>query len=366
MRLWDREDPAAHEPLDDRNERELLCQAFACMEPALTLDERILQMAQQPHTPRKASWTHRMPARVAAAAALTAALVGSGAYAATQTDFFSTAFGDKGQSNVEAHEVTDEVTGSTWTAPSCTWVEADPAVVERLVAPYVQEVGETLELNGYTLQVQDFAIDANGLGIASYTLANPQGVGDQDAGYGQVYMGSDAAVGDVFVLGADGQMYDDRSVRDNDLSTDTELHGVLYFVAGDVETAGDTLQWGLIDPQTWEIGEANTTASVAIDERMPARTLTASDGSTASLSALGVVLAGEGGMERWDAVQSVALRFADGTDYVLKGDDVYNAVVALMRTDSSTAYLFNRLVDTDAVESIAVELNGGEELVFEG
>ena len=49
---------------------------------------------------RREGWTHRMPARAATAALAGAMLVGGGAYAAVQTDFFQSAFGDKGQEDV--------------------------------------------------------------------------------------------------------------------------------------------------------------------------------------------------------------------------------------------------------------------------
>lgn len=351
---------------DDQNERERLQRAFDCLEPTAALDERIMAMTRRTQGACKQGWTHRVPARFAAAAALTAALVGSGAYAATQTDFFVMAFGDKGQENVAVHEVVDEVKGSTLMAPAREWVGVEPEEAERLIGPYVQAVGQSLELNGYELEVHDVVMDANGLGVATYTLANSQGVGEGDAGYGEVYMGPDAEVGDVFMRSTTGAAYDDRSVRDNTQSTETELHAVLYFASPEGVPAGDeAVQWGLLDPQTSGVLESDATEPLSIDQTAPARTFTAANGVTASFSALGLVLGGAADDVYWDALQSVTLGLSDGSTYVVTNDSTQNAVFGLIRSNGDTALLFNRLIDPEAVVSITVERHDGERLAFE-
>lgn len=366
MASWNQESMRVPEFCDDQDERERLRQAFGCLEPNAALDERIMAMTRRTQEASKPSWTHRVPARFAAAAALTVALVGSGAYAATQTNFFAMAFGDKGQESVAAHKVTDEVKGSTLMAPAREWVGVDPQEAEQLIGSYVQPVGQGLELNGYELTVHDVVMDANGLGVATYTLANPQGVGESDAGYGEVYMGPDAEVGDVFMRSTAGAVYDNRSVRDNSQSTKDELHAVFYFASPDgAPLADEALQWGLLDLQTTGVLESGTTEGVSIAQTAPTRTFTAANGATVSFSALGLVLGGVEDDGYWDALQGLTLDLSDGSTYVVEDDNTVNAVFGLGRANGETTMLFNRLIDPEAVVRITVDLHSGERLTFE-
>ncbi len=107
-------------PSDDERLRALMHRAFGGLEAPDDISERMIDMIRnEERTERSAAgagagriaregWTHRLPARAAAAALAGAMLVGGGAYAAVQTDFFQSAFGDKGQEDVEMHEVLDE------------------------------------------------------------------------------------------------------------------------------------------------------------------------------------------------------------------------------------------------------------------
>lgn len=70
--------------------------------------------------------------------------------------------------------------GSLYTNPAYDRVEADPAVVEQDVAPYVSPVGRSISWEGYTLTIDSLLYDSvTNCGILIYTLENPEGV----AGY---------------------------------------------------------------------------------------------------------------------------------------------------------------------------------------
>lgn len=91
----------------------------------------------------------RVSRRFAIAAALaSAAALGTAAYAAIETNFFTVGFGSKGHEDVEAHEETfySKDGSDSFTAPQAgrTWYETDSAVVEGLLGDCVQQVNESV------------------------------------------------------------------------------------------------------------------------------------------------------------------------------------------------------------------------------
>lgn len=335
----------------------------------------------------------RFTVRAAVATAAVTALVASGAYAAVSSDFFQSAFGPKGQQDVEAHTVVEEdhispATGEpvSWVAPSRTWTDVDEQVAQRLLDGYVFDVNRTCELHGYTLTVDQCVMDENGNGVATITVENPDGVDVSDAGYGEVYLSNGAPVA-FGISSVDGAVpiWDDRVIMDAEQSTDTKLVGVAYFGPFTGRIDGG-LEWALADR------ESGGTSSVAAQDAdgasayMPADTLStrefkAEDGSTVEVSpiALTQFLA-----DSDDSVNEAVIHYTDGSEYVVYrwgGDDpVSNDVVSYEYSDEAdrdgSAHLFNRLVDVDAIDSITlrghtyVESSGGEpsqqdfELVF--
>ncbi len=378
-------------PSDDERLRALMHRAFGGLDAPDDISERMIDMIRnEERTERSAAgagagriaregWTHRLPARAAAAALAGAMLVGGGAYAAVQTDFFQSAFGDKGQEDVEMHEVLDEGKTIPYTLPSMTWVEADPAEAERIVGDYVEEVGQTLETNGYTLTVEDCLVDENGLGVATHTLANPDGVGGYDAGYGAFCMGPDDAVGQPGLEGATprreiedgwtlGTSYDYHDIKDESLSTATEAHVVRYFASSLGATDENGLDWSL--PAQGSGGYAEEHIVFKPTKELPATEFVAASGEALSISPIGLVAPfDESGGEGALYPDRLVVRFTDGSEYVVfdNGPDaqelIYNVVFGFYLggdTDHGIAYLFNRLVDVDAIESVVCSTPDGE------
>ena len=380
-------------PSGDERLRALMHCAFGGLDAPDDTSERMIDMIRnEERTERSAAgagagriaregWTHRLPARAAAAALAGAMLVGGGAYAAVQTNFFQSAFGDKGQEDVEMHEVLDEGKTIPYTLPSMTWVEADPAEAERIVGDYVEEVGQTLETNGYTLTVEDCLVDENGLGVATYTLANPDGVGGYDAGYGAFCMGPDDAVGQPGLEGAtprreieegwtSGTLYDYHDIKDESLSTATEAHVVRYFASSLGTTDESGLDWSL--PARDSGGYAEEHIVFKPTKELPATEFASASGETLSISPIGLVgpfdeSGGEGALNP----DRLVVRFTDGSEYVVFDDApdaeelIRNVVFGYYLgedgdTDNGVAYLFNRLVDVDAVESVVCSSPDGE------
>ncbi len=310
----------------------------------------------------------RMSARAATVAVALTAVTATGAYAAVSSGFLQGAFGDKGQPDVAATVVDSE--GSPYTLPAMTWEGTDEETAASLVGDYVTESGGSVTTQGVTLTVGGVVEDDNGLGVATYTLSSPQGLGDVygDAGYGEFYALPDAPVSDVTVgaspaastpgpdASGDATAYDSRSVKDLQQTTDDELHAVMYFASADASQAGGAVSWWL--PQA-DATDACSGDAVSLTPKalLPSSAFTASgDGLTAHVSPIGVVVEGslldDGTCELGD----LSLALSDGSTYVVSGEDVMNSTLAYRRDDGSVAILFNRLVDTDKVTSVSVDV----------
>ena len=192
--------------------------------------------------------THRMTRRAfVTCAALSAVAVGGVAYAAVETDFFRTAFGDKGLDDLEVRDVTDEVTGSTYTLPARQWASTDSEEAQRLIGDYVERIDESVSHEGYTLTLGSCVVDENGLGIADFTLENPKGLDIYEPTaqeYGELFMDEDAPIGGVRVTDAMGEKNGcSFEIINWNSSVETSVAGASYF---DIARAnGMTIEGGV-------------------------------------------------------------------------------------------------------------------------
>lgn len=374
MRTWDDDTGggvrAGADLDDDMHARERLKEAFGLLHAPAVTYERTCKMAQSNGERARGGWTRRVTVRTAVVGAAAAMLLASGAYAAASSDFFVSAFGDKGQENVAAHEVVDEekrlegVDPVPWTAPATEWVAADPAEAERIVGEALATVGESVTRDGTTLTVESCAVDENGLGVVTFVLENPQGVSIGDAGYGQFYLDPQGPLVDVGVVGQGGGAYDWRCVLDKGLSTEAEVHGVLYFgpfdMAVGAEKTPEPLRFALVGTDDGGVAAAAATIDFAPGATMGAAGFSA-DGLRASVSPVGIVFEGDVVEDDW--MERLTVHLADGSDYVVVDDDVMNAVVGWYAGEHTTAEMFNRLVDPAEVTSVEVELTRDGEVL---
>ncbi len=310
----------------------------------------------------------RMSARAATVAVALTAVTATGAYAAVSSGFLQGAFGDKGQPDVAATVVDSE--GSPYTLPAMTWEGTDEETAASLVGDYVTESGGSVTTQGVTLTVGGVVEDDNGLGVATYTLSSPQGLGDVygDAGYGEFYALPDAPVSDVTVgaspaaptsgtdASGDATAYDSRSVKDLQQTTDDELHAVMYFASADASQAGGAVSWWLPQADATDACSGDA-VSLALKALLPSSAFAASgDDLTAHVSPIGVVVEGSLLADGTSELGDLSLALSDGSTYVVSGEDVMNSTLAYRRDDGSVAILFNRLVDTDKVTSVSVDV----------
>lgn len=357
-------------------------EAFNLLNASETTYEKVMDMTRN-ETSRKSAdaklRTHRMTRRAfVTCAALSVAAVGGAAYAAVETDFFKTAFGDKGIDDLEARDVTDEVTGSTYTLPGTQWVSTDSEEARRLIGDSVERVDESVGYDGYTLTVGSCVVDENGLGIADFTLENPGGLDLYEPvaqEYGELYMNEGVPIGGIRVTDATGEkIADSRAIINRNASTETSIAGACYF---DVARANgmsveDGVGWSLSSCPNGEV--ISDVISFFPAKYAPAKLFTCDDGiATASLSAFGIVFnqLGDADSESNESkdgqkeetrtaypewvISKVVIAYADGSEYVAQDDGTYNIIFGLLSDDwGSQSLLFNRLVDPESVASITV------------
>lgn len=373
---------------NDERARVLFREAFSPIDAPDDMAERVIRMAGTSNRNTRGHRVHRIPVRaIAIGATLSAALVGGGAYAAVQSNFFQSAFGDKGQEDVEARDIPVEGKDSTCRLAEMTWVQTDPANAERILGPFVGTVGQSVSANGYTLTVDEVVVDENGIGVATYTLSNPDGVGEVDGYYGHFGFMPDAPIRGVHIEGATqrdigngmtgGISFDQRSVKDEVLSTGTELHAVQYFCSlfGEHDENGYMWRLSVWDEESGRL--AGPTITYAPETAIPATAFVAETGETVSMSPLGMVAPESIVTSDPGSCRRCVVTFSDGTEYVVKDDRYYefddkknapelvdNTIFTLDSGSNGTFFVFNRLVDVEAVASVTFETTAGEQLVL--
>ncbi len=373
---------------NDERARALFREAFSPIDAPDDMAERVIRMAGTSNRNMRGHRVHHIPVRaVVIGVTLSAALVGGGAYAAVQSDFFQSAFGDKGQKDVAARDVPVEGKDSTFRLAEMTRVQTDPANAERILGDYVGTVGQSVSINGYTLTVDEIVVDENGIGVATYTLSNPDGVGEVDGYYGHFGFMPDAPIRGVHIEGATqrdigngmtgGISFDQRSVKDEVLSTGTELHAVQYFCSlfGEHDENGYMWRLSVWDEESGRL--AGPTITYAPETAIPATAFVAETGETVSMSPLGMVAPESIVTSDPGSCRRCVVTFSDGTEYVVKDDRYYefddkknapelvdNTIFTLDSGSNGTFFVFNRLVDVEAVASVTFETTAGEQLVL--
>lgn len=300
--------------------------------------------------------------------------------------FADAAYGDTSIST--SHEYQVSATGSIIVTPDQERVASDSELTAKTIGDYVSDVEATVELGDYTFTFEEFLVDENGIGTLSFVISNPNGVkGWYEAGYGQVCftLGEEEGaelVEPSFWKYTDGTytgFYDHKLLYRSDISTETEMHLIAYVGSFCTFEKGDTitmrLRLGVQDEDgRWVPDDEVTEVDFVPEDFIPALTLADADGNQASISAVGL------SMEIPDEtayLSECVIRFADGTEYVVKSDDdnADNSVLwyqygGTLDSDDEipkSNFAFNRLVDTEEVVSVTLKGTYGtsNEIPFE-
>ena len=296
---------------------------------------------------------HWHPARVAAAAVVLCAVAGTmfsteiSTYAEEAIHFIEAKLSPASESDVETFA--DAALG-------------DKSTANELLSGNVQNVDATVEVGGYTFDFEQLVADKNGNGMLSYTISNPDGVKDwYESGYGEInfnwYSNPNGGLVDPTIYSESGEELDSRLLLRSDISTDTELHVVACFTGNLQENEGirldlikakdneDAGQWTVLDQKS---------VSFDVTDKLDGVALTDENGDTAEVSPIGLTMSDTADENIENVPDNITLKYTDGTEYVIDGEDAYNTIVSLKDSGKSW-YVFNRLVDTGKIQSLDIK-----------
>ena len=313
--------------------------------------------------------------RFAIAAALaSAAALGTAAYAAIETNFFTVGFGSKGHEDVEAHEETfySKDGSDSFTAPQAgrTWYETDSAVVENLLGDCVQQVNESVTVGDYTMTLESFAMDENDLGIAWFVVTCPKGFKyTTDTGadeYGAPALSEDSEFRGIGLDWEEGRFTNYRPEVNEEFTTPTELHLLLHFDANPDGKDLTRLTWSM---NVMGYGDDEDVIVVGPPEKRVEAIQCTSDESkfVVSVSPFGYVVDKHAVLQEYSSAEQDRAVFMmdDGTELValeeleeLDGYSLvtYNLYFSTASGDRcSTRSVTTFFIDTDALESVALQ-----------
>lgn len=295
----------------------------------------------------------------ALAAALLLAL-GITAYAiGVHSSFFRNAFGT-GVPGQEAKTV--EVTDTEGNVvkvenyPAEERADMDEEQAEALIGAYVSAVGQSVRLGDFTFTVREVSFDDSGNGAVTVDLDNPRGHGLKPDGN---YLGD--KVPDTWpgysVWSSNGTPIASHDYVVTEGFSDTHISYVYSISSGSLAEDEDIiLHFGVYSKD-----DSREEADVVIPaaERIPALVYS-SDGLTAAVSPVGMKLCFEdacndGAHEEY-LLRELVISYKDGGRYVVIGENIINYMSAVYDSENngSLSVTFNRLVDTEAIDSISV------------
>lgn len=370
---------------DYRSAESLMTESIDALHASNDLAERALAAAQ-PGRANRSRRGHARPLAAVIAAALAGALtLGGAGYAVATSDFFAQAFGDHGLGDKNTWSITGDDSNATVYSFTREFDTEAPANVTQSLAEATEAVGYTVSTHGFTLAIESMVLDENGAGAVTFTLSNPDGINATDYGNGELLF--DYSVPGVCDIGMhlnDGSdtFVDTRTYFDANSSSDTEIHGTIYFSAaifgeGNADAFKNGVTWRLVGNTSAVEPGANTTANQG--ESYEARTnvftpgkvvetrqFAGENGVVASLSPLSILLNFPITDERpYEAhVSGLSLEMADGTEKTIEsnagndgGATVANSYLGCMYQSDTyieLAHVLTQLADVDNVASVVV------------
>lgn len=318
--------------------------------------------------------TRRRTARTVALIAAAAALLGSAAFAAgvLHGDFYNSFFGSaavSGDTVVEAHDASyydaEKDTLIEFTMPGYELVQVDEEQAEALLGDYMQGTGESVTAGDYTMTLESFVKDENGIYLVCYSLENPGGWDGLNLGDYNGYSFINGYPDDFPFTISDGKLV----YVDEKRTTDTKL--CLCYAAVDISTAhalagvkASLSVYENFDSVTFP-DEPTLIKEFSLDTDTLTPVITAqADGMSAYLSPIGLRIEGAyktdpnyPEMRMGFECRDVRITMKDGSEYTVIGDGVDNTHYVLGGGDIAPdcTLCFNRLIDPAQVDSITAD-----------
>lgn len=322
--------------------------------------------------------TNRKPKRIAGKFILIAAIIASMAITAfayvgftrygNPIEMLASFFGNEQLYSSEGGVVEND--DYTVVQPTIERIPLDEEMAQRLAAPFIADVNKSISYDGYTLTVVAHQYDSvTACGVIYYTIENPAGISGYEVQYdGSIWWpdGSRTRVGNCY-----GEDY----LLENE-STDTKLSIAHYYM----RTPADTENYLTVEFTSHLRGEQmSSDEEKAFEERCKPINLSMDDGG----GMLGMVF-GDGAIRvspiairidvkkmefltkkvgdkqpHSDEIHNLIIRYKDGSEYVINGDNISNYAYACSSSDGSEiSLIFNRLVDVERIEF--VQINGAK------
>ena len=229
-------------PLHGHTPESLMGEALDSLHAADDLADRALAAARG--SARRRGHAPRVATVLALAIALTLTLGGT-AYAIVNSDLLARAYSGHGLGDTAAWSIRGD-DGKCVYSFSQSLTPAAGEDVAQTIADATEPVNLTTTANGYTLTVESMVLDANGAGVATFTLASDHGFRLlPDAVPGELVFDGDSDLGLVSMEFPGGDFPDTRCYYDASASTDTELHGTRYFTSKGTDAFASGVAWVL-------------------------------------------------------------------------------------------------------------------------
>lgn len=321
---------------------------------------------------RKRRRGHARSVPVVAALALGLVLATGGTvYAVTNGAFFQRAWGGHGMGDGWTEPVDPKIEGLVPESYSQDFTSTIDDDMPANIADAVENVNYVAEHDGYKLTIDAVVVDANGSGAATFTLTNPGGI-DYNPNYGwpgELVFGNGSDLRLLEAEYANGDHANTYAYYDKDTSTDTKVHGTMYFASfktrdGNMGSAGAGIRWRLafdtkVDGKRiaggYEYDSYDAYTPVFKPTKvLPARTLTDSDGDVLTVTPISIVFAPAEEMvgARENEVYRLSLTLDDGREVVIldHAEGISNYYSHSWRDDAgSSVVVSTRLVDPATV-----------------
>lgn len=250
----------------------------------------------------------------------------------------------------------------------------DAATADGIIGGYVSAADASVSVGDWTVTLDSFVADENGLAALTLTMENPNGVEGSwaNTGYGEIIPGPEAGVAIGFET-VDGQ--GNRHAMNHRFAlieqTDTAVRVAAYLCAWEGRLDGRVVEM-TVEPagHAAHIAEAArsgaaTGAVVSIEPETlaPSTALSDDEGNRAVISPLGLYYE-KNNEQGYLVMHELSVTFSNGDEYVVESKEngvlnmlfstaVYPAESGVQQGDSGRyVVVFNRLVDVEQVESV--------------
>ena len=364
------------------NERTSIKRALEPLHASPETLEEVLDMVDREKTVKHVKKAGRNTMRGALIAAVLVIALSVTAYAVGEyTGFFDTVFGDESIASRDVeHKVLTDDEGSVWKeydVPGQERVPVDQEMAEELVGDETASVGQSVTVQDVTFTVEDFVMDANGMGVLTYTMEDPNGFpGTEFTEEGGMLYQDPNMVGslrDATLYFADENGEQIHFVDSRDFvaagGTDTQKTVVKYFAPfeGLEQAENLKLTFHVVKehgPDAMLAADVVAEGSVIfpLSQAVPVTPLTGPDGWSASVSPVGLqIVPPEGNPYRQNYYfNDVVIHMTDGSEYVLKQSEsyMYNITVGCYGEGFVMNDTFNRIIDPAEVESVTAVGDG--------